>query len=113
IDRVELAYAEHLIDAGVPLCFAMLTASGRFGRLPTTAAQDYLQSVARAWQGDGAVTPHSRRAKRLARRLRLEAPLHGERALQSTSHRETEKPVYLLVSHHHLERRGAIARLKE
>jgi glycosyltransferase involved in cell wall biosynthesis len=46
-------------------------------------------------------------------RLRIAPLLRGERALYSRLRQADGAPVYLLVSHHHLEKRRAIARLKE
>jgi glycosyltransferase involved in cell wall biosynthesis len=112
IDRVELAYAEHLLAAGTPLCLTMLTPSGRFGQLPRAAAEEYVQTVAAAWRHHAA-SPQLRRAKRLAHMLRAAALLRGERGLPARRSAETGPFVYLLVSHHHLEKRRAIARLQQ
>jgi glycosyltransferase involved in cell wall biosynthesis len=112
IDRVELAYAEHLITASTPLCFTMLTPSGRFGLLPRAAAEHYLRALAGAWRR----TPSALqiwRTKRLARTLRGEALLRGGRALRAQCRLGADNPAYLLVSHHHLEKRRVIARLKQ
>jgi glycosyltransferase involved in cell wall biosynthesis len=113
IDRVELAYAEHLVAGSAPLCFTILTASGRFGLLPRQVAADYFQAIAEAWRGAAASSQQSLRAKRLARRLRLEPLLRGPGALHAKLRTAADTPVYLLVSHHHLEKRGVIARLKQ
>src|SRR3981189_3131205 len=83
IDRVELAYAKHLLGGSTSLCFTMLTAAGRFGLLPRAAAEDYVQPIDRAWRGDAAASQQTGRAKRLARTLRLAAPFGGERALRA------------------------------
>jgi glycosyltransferase involved in cell wall biosynthesis len=112
IDRVELAYAKHLLGRSTPLCFTMLTAAGRFGLLPRAAAEDYVQAIDRAWRGDAAASQQTGRAKRLARTLRLAALSRGERVLRAQSRSAGGQPVYLLVSHHHLEKRRVIARLK-
>src|SRR5260370_14739329 len=74
IDRVELAYAEHLIGGSTPLCFTMLTAAGRFGPLPRAAAEDYIQAIDRAWRGEGAAPHQTGRGQRLVRARRLGAP---------------------------------------
>jgi glycosyltransferase involved in cell wall biosynthesis len=113
IDRVELAYAEHIIDEAPASCFTILTATGRFALLPKAVAEDYVRTIAGVWRGHAASRPQIRRTKQLARRLRLAALLRGERSLQMQLSKDGEKPVYLLVSHHHLERRTAIARLKQ
>jgi glycosyltransferase involved in cell wall biosynthesis len=113
IDRVELAYAEHLIAAGGTVDFAAITASGRFGLLPPRAARAYVAAIAAAWRGDCDAPSRARRARNLMPRLRVAPLLRGERALHSRLRRADGAPVYLLVSHHHLEKRRAIARLKE
>jgi glycosyltransferase involved in cell wall biosynthesis len=112
IDRVELAYAEHLLAASTPLCLTMLTPSGRFGPLPRAAAEDYVGTLARAWRHEPSPT-RMRRSNRLARKLRIAALLRGEGGLAERGRSGAEPPVYLLVSHHHLEQRQAIARLKQ
>jgi glycosyltransferase involved in cell wall biosynthesis len=111
IDRVELAYAEHLVAGCQPLCFTMLTPLGRFGLLPRAAVEDYIGALAGAWRHLDS-SAQLRRASRLARRLRAAAMLREERWLQTQFGSEPSRPIYLLVSHHHLERRRIIARLK-
>jgi len=113
IDRVELAYAEHLIAGKARLCFAMLNAWGRLGLLPRAAAEAYIEAIGDAWRGECALPRSDRRAKQLAHRLRIAPLLLGSRALQAQLNAAVEKPVYLLVSHHHLEKRQVIAGLKE
>ena len=111
IDRVELAYAEHLIAGRAPLSFTMMTPLGGFGTLPEAIAKEYLQVLAGAWRESSSSQP-IRRAKRLAQTLRAAALWRGERALRGQCRSETGRAVYMLVSHHHLEKRRAIARLK-
>src|SRR5258707_13195483 len=67
IDRVELAYAKHLLGGSTSLCFTMLTAAGRFGLLPRAAAEDYVQAIDRAWRGDAPSSQQTGPAKRRAR----------------------------------------------
>lgn len=111
IDRVELAYAEHLVAGRTPLSFTMMTPLGGFGPLPQAVAKDYLQVLAGAWREAGS-SQRIGQAKRLARTLRTAALLRGERALHGQCAAGTGRVVYMLVSHHHLEKRAAIARLK-
>jgi glycosyltransferase involved in cell wall biosynthesis len=111
IDRVELAYAEHLIAGRTPPSFTMLTPLGGFGMLPEAVAKEYLQALAGAWREAGS-SQRIAQAKRLARTLHTAALWRGERALRGQCRAETGRVVYLLVSHHHLEKRRAIARLK-
>jgi glycosyltransferase involved in cell wall biosynthesis len=112
IDRVELAYAEHLIAGSAPVWFAALTPWGGLGLLPRPAADDYVAALAAAWRETAASPSRQRRVRRLARRLRLEPLRHGPHALRARLPAAVEHPVYLLVSHHHLERRRLIGRLK-
>jgi len=112
IDRVELAYAEHLIGSSGSLSFTMLTASGRFGLLPRVAAEDYVQTIARVWRGQRAFPQEIRRIKQLALSITFHALLKGENSLGVQSRCEADRAAYLLVSHHHLEKRRAIARLQ-
>jgi glycosyltransferase involved in cell wall biosynthesis len=113
IDRVELAYAQHLIGGNRHTSFTMLTGLGRFGLLPRAIAEAYVQVVAETWRGPSSFPGDIRRARRLARRLRFEALCRGERALHAQLSHASGRPVYLLVSHHHLEKRSAIARLRQ
>jgi glycosyltransferase involved in cell wall biosynthesis len=111
IDRVELAYAEHLIAGRTPASFTMMTPLGGFGMLPEAVVKEYLQALAGAWREAGS-SQRIAQAKRLARTLHTGALWRGERALRGQCNAETDSVVYLLVSHHHLEKRRAIARLK-
>ena len=110
IDRVELAYAQHLIAGRTPLRFTMMTPLGGFGTLPEAVAKEYLQVLAGAWWEAGS-SQSIRQSKRLAQTLRAAALWRGERALRGQGRFQTGL-VYMLVSHHHLEKRRAIARLK-
>lgn len=109
IDRVELAYAEHLLGTAPELCFAASTPWGRPGLLPRPTAQRFVEAVAALWQGASG----RRRPRRLAHRLRVAPLLPGPGALYARMRTAPTAPVYLLASHHHLERRRAIARLKQ
>ncbi len=110
IDRVELAYAQHLIASGSRACFAAVTAFGRIGLLPDRPAKAFVAAIAAAWRGDPAV--NDRTVRRLAWRAHLALAAGGERALLSSLRTGPDRPVYLLVSHHHLERPAVIARLR-
>ena len=112
IDRVELAYAEHFLAGGEPLRFTMLTPLGRFGRLPRAATEDYVRALAGVWR-HSASSSQIRYPTQLARRLRAAALLRHERRPRTPLRSEAGRPVYLLVSHHHLEKRRIIARLKQ
>jgi glycosyltransferase involved in cell wall biosynthesis len=111
IDRVELAYAEHLLAGTMPLDFTMLTAAGRFGLLPKAAAAAYVAAIGLTWRGQAPQQPN--RTTWLARRLRLGALLSGSNALHGQFRQRVTDPIYLLVSHHHLEKRRVVAKLKQ
>lgn len=113
IDRVELAYAQHLMAGPSPLSFAASDAIGRFGLLPRDAVSGYITALAARWRGDGAMPRRDRQLERMALRLRLNSLLHGGRALRAQLKMSSGPPVYLLVSHYRLEARRAIARLKD
>jgi glycosyltransferase involved in cell wall biosynthesis len=111
IDRVELAYAEHLIAADASACFAATTALGRLGLVPRGRAEGFVTAIGAAWRGElGA--GDERQVRRLARRCRLAALTGGERRFLATLRQGREPTVYLLVSHHHLEKPAILARLK-
>jgi glycosyltransferase involved in cell wall biosynthesis len=112
IDRVELAYAEHLLAGNLPVAFTMLTSFGRFGLLPRAAADDYVRAIAGVWRHPAA-SERIGITRLLARRLRAAALLWGESWLSPRFRSEAGQPAYLLVSHHHLEKRHVIARLKQ
>ena len=111
IDRVELAYAEHLISGNGPLSFTIMSALGRLGIAPAAIATDYVREIARVWR-EGGSPQRMRRAKGLARMLRAAAVSRGERGLRQKFRSTADRPVYLLVSHHHLEKHRAITRLQ-
>lgn len=111
IDRVELAYAEHLIAADAPRLYAAMAGWGGFGLLPQSIAEDYVRSLAATWRGAGDAGVPDRHARRLARRLRAAPLWGGERALHARL--AADRASYLLVSHHHLEKRALFDRLKQ
>jgi glycosyltransferase involved in cell wall biosynthesis len=113
IDRVELAYAEHLITSGTPACFAAVAPGGGLGLLQYRTAQGYIAAIGAAWRGEENPRRHEREARRLARRAKLSLLAGRERALLSRLGEARPRPVYLLVSHHHLEKRSLFARLRQ
>ena len=113
IDRVELAYAEHLLTRPGALYFTMITLTGRLGILSRSAAEDYVQTIAGVWRGTASSLTQTGRAKRLARRLGAGALVRGPRGLPTEFRKKLDGPIYLLVSHHHLEKRRLIAGLKQ
>ena len=111
IERVELAYARRLIAGATPVRFARVTRWRRLVLLPHSAVARYIEALAALW-GDGSSLRRRAQVRRAALHLRL-ARLSLRRALAGRSPASPDKPVYLLVSHHHLERRHLIARLKK
>ena len=112
IDRVELAYAQYLISAGTPTCFAATTVFGGLGLLPGPQAEAFVGAIGAAWRGRGEAAASDRDVRRLAWRGHAHLAAGGERALLGRLRASADRPVYLLVSHHHLERPAIIARLK-
>jgi glycosyltransferase involved in cell wall biosynthesis len=105
IDRVELAYARHLIAHDAAASFAATTPWGGLGPLPRPAAEKFVAAVAQAWRGE--------RTAPAAAWLRATAVRHGGRSLHARLRQAAGGSIYLLVSHHHLERRRLLARLKQ
>ena len=111
IDRVELAYAEHLIATGADACFTAVAPGGRLALVPAQTARRFVGAIGALWRGGAAAEGAARQVRHLGRRARagLLASREGRLMSQLGSRQQA---VYLLVSHHHLERPRAIARLK-
>ena len=104
IDRVELAYAKHLAAREAQrLDFAAVWKNGRLGLLPRERAEGLVAALDARWRGAGGPA-----AARWPVVLRLMAG--GEGALERALGGGTG--VYLLVSHHHLDRPSVIETLK-
>jgi glycosyltransferase involved in cell wall biosynthesis len=113
IDRVELAYAEHMIAAHRDrLSFAGMLSWGRFGRLRTPVAIGLVAALGRIWRSDPPDLAAVDAAASAIRGLRFERLWRGELGLRGALRRAAGRPVYLDVSHHHLDRPEIIARLK-
>ncbi len=107
IDRVELAYAEGLLErCPDQLQFAALHPLGRFGRLPTEPVRHFLDVAARRWRGGDVPADAVRRA---GRALLGPAFLRGQLMLTP---RQDGRTTYLNMSHHHLDRPALIAEAK-
>lgn len=111
IDRVELAYARQLIAATAPVCFARATRWGGLALLPQPVVERYVAALAALWR-EGSSVRRRGRVGWAALRLRLARLERRGRAFGVQAGAAADKPVYLLVSHHHLEKRRLIARLK-
>ena len=113
IDRVELAYAMHLVETAEDhLNFAAMTYDGRLAPLPFAATVRFLRAFHAQWQSGGDDWRLRDTLVGLARSLHLHAFFRGEAALMRRERRAGMNVVYLLVSHHHLDRPAAIQRLK-
>jgi hypothetical protein len=55
IDRVELAYAEHLIATDPSACFAATTVLGGLGLVPRDRAEDFVAAIAGCSRHSGKV----------------------------------------------------------
>jgi len=111
IDRVELAYARHALAGGRPHCFAAINAAAAIGALPQSDAAQFVAGLGAIWS-DGATPGRVREVKALARHLHRAALFGGAGALRDRL-QGAHRPIYLLVSHHHLDRPRAIARLTQ
>lgn len=101
IDRVELAYAQYLLTH-MPshVFFVGLSLTGKMGALPYRLVNTLIASLSKGWNlGD---RHHLKRAGIIAHLLK--ACLLLKRSLPDF----TERPVYLLLSHHHLMRTKVI-----
>ena len=119
IDRVEHAYADGLLrTARDRLRFAAVSPFGRFSHLPTSPTRHFVQRTGEEWQtampvgdGTGGDKPG---LQTLARKLQrsLMVPRFQPRFLSRRTG-ATDRPTYLLVSHHHLHQPGAIQAAKQ
>ncbi|MBU8538262.1 glycosyltransferase family 4 protein [Falsiroseomonas tokyonensis] len=105
VDRVELAYAEHLLaEAGDRLRFVAFDYRGSFGLLPHARTAALVRAVGPAWQAGtlARLAPQALAlfAGSLARLRPLPRPAIG-----------APRPVYLNVSHHPLAHTEAVARM--
>ncbi len=107
IDRVELEYAKHFIaTAADRLDFVAATFTGRTAFLPRRLCHHFVAALDRLWQGDSAAAATARWT---AIRLRLALVIGRS---QPSSSSAGAAPIYLHVSHHHLDRPGIIRRFK-
>lgn len=110
IDRVEMAYAQHLIAAARErLIWVAMTDVLRFGPLPTAKAEAFVAALGRRWHGEKT----SENLPAMALSLQISAILAGEGALHRRVRKAGGEPRYLLVSHHHLDRPASIRRLRD
>jgi glycosyltransferase involved in cell wall biosynthesis len=111
IDRVELAYAEHVIaSARERLSFVGMLTWGRFGLMRRERAIAMIEALERIWHSDPVDPAAVRRAAAAARSLRLERLWRGELGLGAALRHDGSRPVYIHVSHQRLERTTMIER---
>src|SRR6185437_12014743 len=72
IDRVELAYAKHLLAGyAANSCFVAATASGGLGLLHQRVARQFVSEIAIAWRGDANPARQDRVVRQIARQARI------------------------------------------
>jgi glycosyltransferase involved in cell wall biosynthesis len=91
------------------LSLVAMTPWGWLGRLSPSPAASFIEALAAAWRGERA----RHRLRTSVLRLRSELLLSVESSLETRIQRRGGRPVYLLVSHQHLDRPQLFARLKE
>ncbi|WP_428484559.1 glycosyltransferase family 4 protein [Rhodopila sp.] len=110
IDRIELAYAEHLIDrAGDRVSFVAMNAAGDIAPLRTRYGRLLVDALARCWRDPD---ESGRAARRLGMLARMSGLMPGQRLLPPAARGSRRRPVYLLVSHQNLHRAARLARFK-
>lgn len=111
IDRVELAYARHLIaTARGRLSFVGWWQ--RLGLMPDELAVAFIERLDALWSGETVDPAVRRQVTRIVRRLRLSLAVSGEAAICRRARQVGGPLVYLLVSHYRLDRPKALARIK-
>jgi glycosyltransferase involved in cell wall biosynthesis len=112
IDRVELAYAKHLLAAGGEhVSFSGYW--GRLGLLRDENAAAFIKALDAVWSGSAIDRAARARTALLARALRANLLLWGEAPLYRRARAWGGQILYLLVSHHGLVRPTALMRFKE
>jgi glycosyltransferase involved in cell wall biosynthesis len=111
IDRVELAYAKHLLaSASERVSFAGHW--GRLGLLPDRRAAAFIRALDAVWSGAAIDNAARERTRRLARRLRAQILVNGDAPLYRRARARGGAIVYLLVSHHGLVWPAPLVRFK-
>src|SRR5207253_2270590 len=81
IDRVELAYAEHLIATDPAALFATTTLAGGLGLVPRRISEGFVAAIGAAWRSSTDTAGDQRKVRRLGWRGRLAALAGGEARL--------------------------------
>jgi glycosyltransferase involved in cell wall biosynthesis len=112
IDRVELAYAKHLIATRRErVSFSGYW--GRLGLLPDDRSGAFIEALDAVWSGTSIDWAARARAAVLARSFRARLLLRGAAPLYRRARGRGGNLVYLLVSHHGLVRPSALIRFKK
>lgn len=111
VDRVELAYAKHLITTARDR-LSFVGWWGRLGLLPDDHAVALVEALDALWSASFVDPAERYQAAAIARRLRLHVLLRGERSLYLRARCAGQRLVYLLVTYR-LHRPPAIERFKE
>jgi hypothetical protein len=121
IDRIEMAYAEHLMArSDRKLAFVAVNAAGEMSAIRSGYARLMVDTLAQCWR---APHPSGKVARRAGMLVRMSALLPDTGLLQAlrkdrlwgeSRRRELHgrRPVYLLVSHQNLHRKAILARFK-
>jgi glycosyltransferase involved in cell wall biosynthesis len=108
IDRIELAYAEHLTARiGDRLGFVAMNALGEIVPLHARYGRLLVDALSRCWRDPD---DSGRMARRLGMLTRMSGLMPGQRLRPGV--RGDGRPVYLLVSHQNLHRAARLARFK-
>lgn len=113
IDRVEMAYARYLMsEKSRFLAFTAVNQWGQIGLLPFNRTAIFIRALEAIWRGspDRSRSRYQRFVQQFNRRIALYGYFHGDKHLRNTISKRHEL-IYLLVSHHHLDRELSIKRL--
>ena len=111
IDRIELAYAEHLSTrAGDRLSFVAMNLAGEIAPLRARYGRLLVETLSMRWRSPDGAGKAARRLGPLARFAALAPP--GRSLLPAAGCGDSQRPVYLLISHQNLQYRERFARFK-
>ncbi len=107
-----MAYARHLLETAEDhLAFVGINPLNGIGALPKDAASRLVADLDALWRGSGASEIDAAAVRRLALQLKMQTFWNRGAQHAPGSRQNPGRPVYLLVSHHHLERPEPIRRL--
>jgi glycosyltransferase involved in cell wall biosynthesis len=112
IDRVELAYARHLI-ATTRDRLSFVGWWNRLGLMPDHLAVALIDRLDALWSGEVVDPVIRRQVISIVWRLRLSIVAGGELSIRARARRVGGPLVYLLVSHYRLDRPKALERIKQ